>query len=178
MVKLPKASAIGFSAQIVAIVVVSTYQNSPFLIKHYCLSSPGGASLISIPSLIHTIALNSTMENCYRKELVSRRSLKYTYYVIFSGESTEQNPALLFLHGFPDSARLWVDVVTKLHDLTNKIIIPDCLGYGDTNKPHDRNVHLFEDILAEKRCQFCNHYRPRLGQHGCPENVPPQKQAI
>lgn len=76
---------------------------------------------------------------------VTRRSLRYTYYVSPSGESTKQHPALLFIHGFPDSAHLWSGVITTLCDLPNKIIIPDCLGYAGTDKPKDTSLYAYKD---------------------------------
>ncbi|KAL2828006.1 Alpha/Beta hydrolase protein [Aspergillus cavernicola] len=85
------------------------------------------------------------MENFQHKELVTRRSLKYTYYISSSEQPTTQSPALLFLHGFPDSAHLWTGVVAKLGDLPNKIIIPDCLGYAGTDKPTDTDLYAYKD---------------------------------
>jgi len=101
------------------------------------------------------------MENYQQKVLVTRRSLKYTYYMSPSGESTKQHPALLFLHGFPDSAHLWSGIVAMLCDLPNKIIIPDCLGYAGTDKPEDTNMYTYDgqaddlaDILNEESAEF------------------------
>jgi soluble epoxide hydrolase/lipid-phosphate phosphatase len=85
------------------------------------------------------------MENFQCKQIVTRRSIKYTYYVSTSSESTDQSPALLFLHGFPDSAHLWIGVIDKLGVLPNKIIIPDCLGYAGTDKPTDTNLYAYKD---------------------------------
>jgi pimeloyl-ACP methyl ester carboxylesterase len=101
------------------------------------------------------------MENLLRKTLVTRRSLKYRYFVSPSGGSTKQHPALFFIHGFPDSANLWKEVIPKLHDLPNKLIIPDCLGYGGTDKPKDTNLYAYKDqaedladILENENAKF------------------------
>lgn len=85
------------------------------------------------------------MENFQQKQLITQRDLKYTYYVSTSSESTDQSPALLFLHGFPDSAHLWVGVINELGNLPNKIIVPDCLGYAGTDKPTDTNLYAYKD---------------------------------
>lgn len=85
------------------------------------------------------------MENFQRKQLVTRRSLQYTYYVSTPRNSTDQSPALLFLHGFPDSAHLWVRVIEKLGEVSHKIIVPDCLGYAGTDKPTDTNLYAYKD---------------------------------
>ncbi|KAH6871229.1 epoxide hydrolase [Thelonectria olida] len=85
------------------------------------------------------------MESFQRKTLITRRSLKYTYYVSPSSESTKQHPTLFFIHGFPDSAHLWAGVVTMLGTMPNQIIIPDCLGYAGSDKPEDTNLYAYKD---------------------------------
>lgn len=85
------------------------------------------------------------MDYLQQKNLVTRRSIKYRYFVSPTGESTKQHPALFFIHGFPDSARLWVEVILALQNLPNKLIIPDCLGYGGTDKPEDTSLYAFKD---------------------------------
>jgi soluble epoxide hydrolase/lipid-phosphate phosphatase len=101
------------------------------------------------------------MEKLQQKTLKTRRSLNYTYFASASGKSTEQQPALLFIHGFPDSAFLWEDVVAKLIDLPNKIIIPHCLGYAGTDKPDDTRLYAYKgqaedlaDILDSEEAEF------------------------
>ncbi|KAL3469933.1 Alpha/Beta hydrolase protein [Aspergillus californicus] len=84
------------------------------------------------------------MDDFQRKELVTRRSLKYAYYVS-PDTSTAQQHTLLFLHGFPDSAHLWAAIVANLHELPYKIIIPDCLGYGGTDKPPNTELFAYKD---------------------------------
>lgn len=88
------------------------------------------------------------MEFLQRKELTTRRSLKYTYYVSPLDESATpaaHHPALFFIHGFPDSAHLWAGVVATLRSLPNRIIIPDCLGYAGTDKPDDTKLYAYKD---------------------------------
>ncbi|KAL5324729.1 hypothetical protein ACEPPN_009277 [Leptodophora sp. 'Broadleaf-Isolate-01'] len=89
------------------------------------------------------------MESLQSKTVVTRRSLQYRYFVSHSGESTKQHPALFFIHGFPDSAHLWVEVIAKLCDLPNQLIIPDCLGYGGTDKPKDTTLYAYKDQAAD-----------------------------
>ncbi|EXJ84880.1 hypothetical protein A1O3_05555 [Capronia epimyces CBS 606.96] len=85
------------------------------------------------------------MESLQRVTFVTQRSFKYTYYVSPPDESTQAHPALLFIHGFPDSAHLWAEVVDKLRDLPNQIIVPDCLGYAGTDKPQDTQAYAYKD---------------------------------
>lgn len=85
------------------------------------------------------------MDGLQQKTLTTKRSLKYTYFTSPSGQSTTQFPTLFFIHGFPDSARLWTDVVAKLRDLPNKVIVPDCLGYSGTDKPEDAEQYAYKE---------------------------------
>ncbi|OAA68585.1 epoxide hydrolase [Niveomyces insectorum RCEF 264] len=85
------------------------------------------------------------MDTLVRKTVVTQRKLKYTYYVSPTGQATKDCPALFFVHGFPDSAQLWSDVIDDLRGLPNKIIVPDCLGYGGTDKPDDINLYAYQD---------------------------------
>jgi soluble epoxide hydrolase / lipid-phosphate phosphatase len=101
------------------------------------------------------------MEGLTQKTLVTRRSLRYTYFVSESGSSTKEHPALFFLHGFPDSAHLWAGVIAALGDLPNRIIVPDCLGYAGTDKPTDTNLYAYRhqaedlaDILSNENAEF------------------------
>lgn len=92
------------------------------------------------------------MENYQKKTLTTRRALEYTYYVSPYGENSEKHPALLFIHGFPDSAHLWSGIVSSLCDLPNRIITPDCLGYAGTDKPEDTRLYSYRgqaDDLAD-----------------------------
>ncbi|KAG9186014.1 soluble epoxide hydrolase / lipid-phosphate phosphatase [Alternaria panax] len=79
------------------------------------------------------------MEKFNKKSFTTSRSLTYVFYD--SAPTTEQSGssfALLFLHGYPDSAQIWYEVAPKLlSSSASRIIIPDLLGYGDTAKPTD-----------------------------------------
>ena len=47
-----------------------------------------------------------------------------------------EGPAVLLLHGFPTSSHLWRDLVPILAPRF-RVIAPDLLGYGDSEKPDD-----------------------------------------
>ena len=47
-----------------------------------------------------------------------------------------EGPAVLLLHGFPTSSHLWRDLVPILAPRL-RVIAPDLLGYGDSEKPTD-----------------------------------------
>jgi pimeloyl-ACP methyl ester carboxylesterase len=49
----------------------------------------------------------------------------------------EDGPAVVLLHGFPDSGRLWRYQVPALVDAGLRVIVPDQRGYGQTDRPAD-----------------------------------------
>jgi len=48
-----------------------------------------------------------------------------------------EGPAVLLLHGFPDSAELWRHQVPTLVDAGFRVVAPDLRGFGDSDKPAD-----------------------------------------
>ena len=48
-----------------------------------------------------------------------------------------EGPAVLLLHGFPDSARLWRHQIPTLVDAGFRVVAPDLRGFGDSDKPAD-----------------------------------------
>ena len=63
-----------------------------------------------------------------------------------------EGPAVLLLHGFPDSARLWRHQIPTLTDAGFRVVAPDQRGYGDSDKPQAIDAygfgHLVSDVLA------------------------------
>lgn len=74
------------------------------------------------------------MEGFERGSFTTARSLTYAYYSS-TNPVDDDKPAVLLLHGFPDSAQLWSEIVTYLTDLPYRILVPDILGHGGTSKP-------------------------------------------
>jgi pimeloyl-ACP methyl ester carboxylesterase len=50
---------------------------------------------------------------------------------------TGEGPAVILLHGFPDSGRLWRNQVPALAEAGFQVIVPDQRGYGRSDKPAD-----------------------------------------
>jgi pimeloyl-ACP methyl ester carboxylesterase len=50
-------------------------------------------------------------------------------------ELAGDGPAVLLLHGFPDSARLWRHQVPALVDAGYRVIAPDLRGFGSSDRP-------------------------------------------
>ncbi|EOA83082.1 hypothetical protein ACJQWK_00320 [Exserohilum turcicum] len=78
------------------------------------------------------------MEEFTKKTFTTSRSLTYAFYdSIRVTERSDFSHTLLLLHGYPDSAQIWSEVAPKLLSSAYRIVIPDLLGYGDTDKPTD-----------------------------------------
>lgn len=89
------------------------------------------------------------MDRLQKKTLLTKRSFTYTYYISEKSESNASKPVLFFIHGFPDSAHLWTDVVGQLSDLPYRVIAPDTLGYGGTSKPLDVEKYNYRDMTND-----------------------------
>lgn len=70
------------------------------------------------------------------------------YAVVDEGEG----PAVLLLHGFPDTSRLWRKQIPALVDAGFRVIAPDLRGFGDSSKPPAvrdyKIVNVVGDIAA------------------------------
>ena len=64
----------------------------------------------------------------------------------------DKGPAVLLLHGFPDSSRLWSKQVGPLVDAGFRVIVPDQRGYGRSGQPAGVDAYdlvlLATDALA------------------------------
>lgn len=62
----------------------------------------------------------------------------------------ERGPVVLLLHGFPELAESWIDVMTRLADDGFSVAAPDLRGYGGTDAPADGYDldSLAEDVAA------------------------------
>ncbi|KAH7341205.1 epoxide hydrolase [Pyrenochaeta sp. MPI-SDFR-AT-0127] len=83
------------------------------------------------------------MENLARKSITTSRSLEYTYYCSQPTADSAGKPALFFIHGFPDHAYMWNDIIAQLLHLPYRIIAPDLLGYDGTAKPTDPSQYAY-----------------------------------
>lgn len=57
-------------------------------------------------------------------------------------------PPMLLLHGNPTWGFLWRDVVPPLLQAGYRVVIPDQIGFGLSEKPHDHRVHTLENHAA------------------------------
>ncbi|GME35713.1 Alpha/beta hydrolase fold-1 [Neofusicoccum parvum] len=90
------------------------------------------------------------MDAFTKKTFATSRSLTYTFYDSSpKAAHASGQPALLLLHGYPDSAQIWSEVAPQLLPLSLRIIIPDLLGYGDTAKPTDPAAYSSKAMAAD-----------------------------
>jgi pimeloyl-ACP methyl ester carboxylesterase len=52
-----------------------------------------------------------------------------------------EGEAVLLLHGFPDSARVWRHQIPRLTDAGFRVIAPDLRGFGESDKPRDVSAY-------------------------------------
>ncbi|KAF9892435.1 hypothetical protein FE257_001543 [Aspergillus nanangensis] len=72
---------------------------------------------------------------------VERRSAQVngkTYSYLYSVPDSGQYRATIFLiHGFPDLAMAWRYQIPMLRNIGLRVVVPDCLGYGQTDAPEE-----------------------------------------
>lgn len=69
------------------------------------------------------------------------------YHVAISGEAI-QGTALL-LHGMPDTGAIWDRLTDVLVTRGYRVVVPDMLGYGRTDKPADPDRYAGERIIGD-----------------------------
>lgn len=69
-----------------------------------------------------------------------------TYHV---GDQGKGDRVVLLLHGMPDTSAVWRHQVKALVDAGYRVIVPDMLGYGETDKPQDVARYRGELIIAD-----------------------------
>lgn len=66
---------------------------------------------------------------------------------------TEHGPTdgvpILFIHGFPDSARLWRNQIPVLADAGYRALAPDVRGYGQSDKPEDVGAYAMSALAGD-----------------------------
>ena len=65
------------------------------------------------------------------------------YFVHASGNAAMDGEGVLIVHGFPGSSWDWHMVVEHLVNQM-RVVVPDMLGYGQSDKPSDGNYSIFK----------------------------------
>jgi pimeloyl-ACP methyl ester carboxylesterase len=67
-------------------------------------------------------------------------------------EVSGEGPAVVLLHGFPDTGDCWRHQVPALTSAGYRVIVPDLRGYGRSDKPEDKDayniVYLVGDVVS------------------------------
>jgi pimeloyl-ACP methyl ester carboxylesterase len=69
-------------------------------------------------------------------------------HVTMAGNSSD--PAVLLLHGFPQSSALWKRYLEPLAAKGYHVIAPDMRGYGRSDKPHDVAAYAPRHLIADQ----------------------------
>jgi pimeloyl-ACP methyl ester carboxylesterase len=67
----------------------------------------------------------------------------------FAVQDEGDGPAVLLLHGFPDSHTLWRNQVPALLDAGYRVIVPDLRGFGESSKPVEVERYGILDIAGD-----------------------------
>ena len=65
------------------------------------------------------------------------------------GEQGSGDKVMLLLHGMPDTSSTWDRQIPALVAAGYRVIVPDMLGYGETEKPADPKRYALENILGD-----------------------------
>ncbi|KAK3692861.1 Alpha/Beta hydrolase protein [Podospora appendiculata] len=76
---------------------------------------------------------------------------KHTYHYLLATPPAGTAPAgtVLLVHGWPDLALGWRYQVPALLALNLRVIVPDMLGYGQTDAPDDVAAYSFQSVCAD-----------------------------
>ena len=87
--------------------------------------------------------------------------------ITLSVQDEGEGPAVLLLHGFPDSSNLWRNQVPALLDAGLRVIAPDLRGFGKSDRPQGvddygvgrsvHDLHAVLDALGIERARVVGH---------------------
>jgi|FLYL01.1.fsa_nt_gi pimeloyl-ACP methyl ester carboxylesterase len=67
----------------------------------------------------------------------------------FADHGPKDGPAVLLVHGFPDSARLWRNQVPVLAEAGFRVLAPDLRGYGRSDRPAEVEAYALHEVVAD-----------------------------
>jgi pimeloyl-ACP methyl ester carboxylesterase len=68
-----------------------------------------------------------------------------SFHVVDEGEG----PAVLLLHGFPDSSYLWRNQIPALVEAGFRVIAPDLRGFGESDKPREVEAYGLQNSVSD-----------------------------
>ncbi|KAM0231228.1 hypothetical protein ACHAPO_008606 [Fusarium lateritium] len=81
--------------------------------------------------------------NVQTKTLVTTDGRKYTYDTV---PAQDNKPTVLLIHGYPVTRHDWKYQIEDLSAAGYGVIAPDCLGYGDSDKPLEVEAYKLKGI--------------------------------
>lgn len=72
-----------------------------------------------------------------------------TYAYMVGEPPSEPTATIILLHGFPDIGFGWRCQVPALVAAGFRVVVPDMLGYGGTDAPHDLSEYTFKSLSAD-----------------------------
>jgi pimeloyl-ACP methyl ester carboxylesterase len=69
----------------------------------------------------------------------------------FNVRDAGTGPAVLLLHGFPDSSYLWRNQIPALVDAGFRVVAPDLRGFGESDRPPEVEAYQMGEILDDLR---------------------------
>lgn len=86
------------------------------------------------------------MDASLYKTLTTSRGVKYNYYAT---PARPGKPTVLFCHGFPSTSADWRYFVPFFKERGFGVLVPDLLGYGETDKPTDASFYVSSKISKD-----------------------------
>jgi pimeloyl-ACP methyl ester carboxylesterase len=106
------------------------------------------AYLPKIPTSATHPYLTKKMDSWTYTQFKTSRDFVYSYIHL---PPTQGRGYILFLHGFPSSARDWRHQILYFHRKGFGIVAPDLLGYGSTSKPLDLGSYTGKGMSQDVR---------------------------
>lgn len=88
----------------------------------------------------------ASMDPSLSKNFKTSRGVNYHYY--FS-PAQDGKVTLFFAHGFPSNANSWHKQASFFRNLGYGVLVPDLLGYGETDKPMDTESYRFKFMVVD-----------------------------
>lgn len=90
-----------------------------------------------------------TLEQLEKKTIKTSRGYTYTFY---NKPARDNQPTLLMIHGFPDSADSWEEVINNyLAPNGYGIIAVVCLGYWGSSRPTEMEAYNWRRMTQDLR---------------------------
>ncbi|KAK3682002.1 hypothetical protein LTR37_020680 [Vermiconidia calcicola] len=89
------------------------------------------------------------MNKLERRTVKVGRGFTYSYHITPGANSAPKHAPFLFHHGWPDSHVAWSKVAEHLASLPNSLVIPDMLGYGESEKPKDVKALAYDGMARD-----------------------------